>query len=102
MMFDFQVCLFVNEIDPTNAVIYDWQWFVSAAVHAGLSIVRVIRPTVRGFQWQVVLQKRTITNVDEFPTDPQTLTFMCGGGPVSSSSPQRETSNELQDPIQQK
>jgi len=28
MLFDFQVSLFINECDPTNAVIYDWQWLL--------------------------------------------------------------------------
>lgn len=57
MMQEFQVCLFINEIDPTNAVIYDKAWLRGAIRDAGLAIARIVPPAVRGFQWILVLSK---------------------------------------------
>jgi hypothetical protein len=78
MLFDFQVCLYVNEIDPTNAVIYDWQWFLQAVQAAGLSVWKVNRPGLRGYQWEIFLERRTGQSADRFPTDAGTLQYLCG------------------------
>jgi SAM-dependent methyltransferase len=55
MMQDFQNTLFINDIDPTNAVIYDREWLPEAARSAGLLITEAFAPKVRGFQWTLVL-----------------------------------------------
>jgi SAM-dependent methyltransferase len=80
MLFDFQVCLFVNEIDPTNAVIYDWRWLLGAVRDAGLCITRANPALVRGHQWEVFLTKRDENSSDSFPTDPASLHLLCGSG----------------------
>jgi SAM-dependent methyltransferase len=78
MLFDFQVSLFINEIDPTNAVIYDWQWFLQLVRSSGLRVSRTIPPSIPGHQWQIFLQKRTSPgDSDEFPGSPEALRMMC-------------------------
>jgi SAM-dependent methyltransferase len=55
MMQSFQNALFINEVDPTNAVIFDRDWVHSTAAEAGLTIYRIVPPQVRGFQWQLYM-----------------------------------------------
>lgn len=80
MMFDFEVCLYISEADPTNAVIYDWRWFLEAVRAAGLRVKLVVPPVNRGEQWDVFLEKRAAADGDDFPTDPKVLNYMCGTG----------------------
>jgi SAM-dependent methyltransferase len=54
MMQDFQNALFVNEQDPSNAVIFDGRWLVATAAQAGLKLVAARLPKTRGYQWQLV------------------------------------------------
>jgi SAM-dependent methyltransferase len=56
MMQRFQNALFVNENDPSNAVIFDRQWLIEAVADAGLRIVRVTPPSMRGFHWFIDLE----------------------------------------------
>ena len=51
MMQDFQHALYINEIDPTNAVIFEAAWVMSATAAVGLVLRRVVPPSVRGFAW---------------------------------------------------
>jgi SAM-dependent methyltransferase len=53
MMQEFQNALYVNAVDPTNAVIYDKAWLRAAAAAAGLAIGKVTPPTIRGYHWFV-------------------------------------------------
>jgi len=55
MMQESQNALFVNDVDPTNAVIYDRGWLRRTSAEKGLAIWRVEQPDVRGFQWRVWL-----------------------------------------------
>lgn len=55
MMQDFQNVLFINDVDPTNAVIHDRTWLVDTARDAGLVICHATPPAIRGFQWTIVL-----------------------------------------------
>jgi SAM-dependent methyltransferase len=55
MMQDFQNALFINEIDPSNAVIYDREWVRRTVRSAGLVIYSITAPEVRGFQWQLLM-----------------------------------------------
>jgi SAM-dependent methyltransferase len=80
MMFDFQVCLYVNESDPTNAVIYDWRWFLKTIRRVGLRVKAVVPPVTRGEQWEVFLEKRLAADTDDFPTGAEVLNQMCGTG----------------------
>jgi hypothetical protein len=54
MMQPFQNALYINDTDPTNAVIFDRSWLLAAAADAGLVLAGVAPPEVRGFHWTVV------------------------------------------------
>ena len=70
MMQSFQDALYINDTDPTNAVIFDRQWLRRTADNAGLRIVQVLPPAIRGFQWTVVLRHRTTGDPEvELPPD---------------------------------
>jgi hypothetical protein len=56
MVQEFQNALFVNDVDPTKAVIFDQRWLRRKASEVGLVITRVFRPRVRGFQWVVPME----------------------------------------------
>jgi hypothetical protein len=71
MMQEFQNALFINDVDPINAVIFDKTWLRTSASEAGLVITRVVPPPlVRGFQWLVLMQPERpgLSHVD-FPPD---------------------------------
>lgn len=53
MMQDFQNALFINDVDPTNAVIFDRDWFLRQINEVGLVIVGVTPPEFRGFHWYI-------------------------------------------------
>jgi hypothetical protein len=55
MMQTFQNALYINPVDPSNAVLYDRPWLREAVARVGLKIVAVDPPEIRGFQWRVVL-----------------------------------------------
>ena len=56
MLQDFQNALFINEIDPTNAVIFDRGWLLATAAAAGLTLTRAEAPRTRGYQWLLHLR----------------------------------------------
>jgi SAM-dependent methyltransferase len=70
MMQEFQNAIFINHTDPTNAVIFDREWLRRTASRAGLSIVSITPPAVRGFAWIVLMapQRAGLSEV-EFPVD---------------------------------
>jgi SAM-dependent methyltransferase len=53
MMQDFQNALYINHVDPTNAVIFDRQWLQRTARECGLVISNVAAPDVRGYHWSL-------------------------------------------------
>jgi SAM-dependent methyltransferase len=55
MMQDFQNALYINHVDPINAVIFDFSWLRETARDKGLKIINVIPPIIRGFQWFVYM-----------------------------------------------
>jgi SAM-dependent methyltransferase len=56
MMQDFQNALYINDSDPTNAVLFDREWLVGALAARELRI-RVARPPgIRGFQWEMEIE----------------------------------------------
>jgi SAM-dependent methyltransferase len=70
MMQDFQNALYINEFDPSNAVIFDRGWLRDAAREAGLIITEVNQPAVRGFQWHVLMRpSESNTPEAEWPDD---------------------------------
>jgi SAM-dependent methyltransferase len=76
-----QHCLFVNAEDPTNAVIYDWQWFLDAVRSAGLVVSQTVLPAIPGHQWQVFLEKRREASVHNFPRADVAADWFCGAIP---------------------
>jgi SAM-dependent methyltransferase len=56
MMQDFQNALFINESDPSNAVIFDRGWLRKAARDARLTITGVSPPEIKGFQWGIEMR----------------------------------------------
>jgi SAM-dependent methyltransferase len=56
MMQEFQNALYINELDPANAVIFDRRWLVDALGRNGLVITDVEQPEMRGFQWHLAIR----------------------------------------------
>ncbi len=77
MMAWHQVCLFINEADPTNAVIYDWEWLVQAFRDAGLRISAVAVPGVSGHQWRIFIEPRMDDRPDTLPATSELLAGLC-------------------------
>ena len=55
MMQDFQNALYINDVDPSNAVIFDREWLRREARSAGLTIYSVMQPSFRGYQWFLLM-----------------------------------------------
>ena len=55
MMQDFQNALFINDLNPTGAVIFDRAWLRKTAAEAGFRIVAATPPEIRGYQWVLYL-----------------------------------------------
>ena len=85
-----QNCLFVNSDDPTNAVIYDWKWFLGAVASAGLAVKQTALPSVPGHQWQVFLEKRRDGSRDQFPSPEVAAEWLCGANESQRSRYLRE------------
>ena len=51
MMQEFQNALFINDLDPANAVIFDRRWLIDTTDRLGLKLVLATPPPVRGYQW---------------------------------------------------
>lgn len=70
MMQEFQNALFINDTDPTNAVIFDKGWLRGAVEDVGLVATRIVPPDIRGFQWRMYLMKAGPSRITaEFPED---------------------------------
>ena len=57
MLQDFQNALYVNENDPTNAVIFARTWLRAALRERGLVLAGVKPPEVRGFHWTLKIRR---------------------------------------------
>lgn len=70
MMQRFQNTLFINENEPSNAVIYDRGWMREALDECGLCVVRTDPPDIRGFHWWLTMRhKRPGDEAFELPSD---------------------------------
>ncbi len=56
MMQTFQNALYINELDATNAVIFDKTWLKMALKQSGLVLTYAGPPYVRGFQWDLLFE----------------------------------------------
>ncbi len=70
MMQEFQNALFINPIDPTNAVILDVDCLVRMVEHKGMKFTEIQPPSIRGFQWRLhVVQSSNPRPRVDFPVD---------------------------------
>jgi SAM-dependent methyltransferase len=70
MMQEFQNALFINHIDPSNAVVFDYFWLTRKVNKLGMKIVYIAPPAVKGFQWvlHIVPEESHLTEA-KFPED---------------------------------
>jgi SAM-dependent methyltransferase len=69
-MQDFQNALYINEDDPTNAVVYDRAWLRAAAAERDLTIAHARAPEVRGFHtWVYMTPTRAGVEPVDLPPD---------------------------------
>jgi SAM-dependent methyltransferase len=59
MMQEFQNALYINDVDPTNAVIFDRRWLLEAVASLGLKVVAATPPVLRGYQWVLLMTRRS-------------------------------------------
>jgi len=57
MMQRSQNALYINPVDPSNAVIFDREWLLAALSWRGLRVTAAEPPAIRGFQWQLEIQR---------------------------------------------
>lgn len=70
MMHDFQNTLYINIEDPTNATIFDREWLRLSLRKLGLIVVRVVQPSLRGFQWLLYIRRISAGEAEvEIPED---------------------------------
>lgn len=69
MMDDSSNALYVSYTDPSAAVIFDRKWVRDTAKSMGLTIFQVIAPTLRGYQWLVLMTRRKDLPEVELPED---------------------------------
>lgn len=70
MLQDSQNALYVNPVDPSNAVVFDRTWLLRQLRDVGLVATTVVPPAVRGYQWILHLQPRAPGLVEApFPRD---------------------------------
>jgi SAM-dependent methyltransferase len=70
MMQEFQHALYINDVDPTNAVIYDRRWFLETLAELGLKVVVAAPPEVRGYHWVILITHRSHPRPEiELPED---------------------------------
>jgi SAM-dependent methyltransferase len=93
MLFEFQVCLFVNETDPSNAVIYDWRWMLDLLRKHRLRVVHTVPPVVRGHQWEIYIKKNLDNDDHCFPDAAEAKSMMCGSGHASADPTWPATQN---------
>ncbi len=55
MMQEFQNALYINDQDPTNAVIFDRDWVIETARGKGLAVVGARPPSTRGYHWRITM-----------------------------------------------
>jgi len=61
--------LYVSYADPSAAVIFDRKWVRDTARAMGLTIYQVMAPAIRGYQWIVLMTRRTDLPEVELPED---------------------------------
>jgi SAM-dependent methyltransferase len=67
---DFQNALYINLVDPSNAVIFDRDWLLRTTRQLGLVVYAIEPPRMRGWQWRLEMAGRESGVAEvEFPRD---------------------------------
>ena len=82
-----QRCLFSNEVDPSQAVIYDREWFIESVRRIGLAVWRTEPPAIPGHQWTVFLTPGSPGFVDRFPVGDEDAAWLCGATASPMATP---------------
>jgi SAM-dependent methyltransferase len=70
VMQEFQNCLYVNLDDPTQATVYDHQFVARKYAEFGMTIVKILPPAIRGYQWTLLACRKSAGAVEApFPED---------------------------------
>ncbi len=69
MMDDGSNALYVSYTDPSAAVMFDRGWVRDTARSVGLRIFQVIAPSIRGYQWLVLMTRQTDVPEVDLPED---------------------------------
>jgi SAM-dependent methyltransferase len=69
MMDDSSNALYVSYTDPSAAAMFDRKWVRDTARSFGLRIFQVIAPSIRGYQWLVLMTPRKDVSEIELPED---------------------------------
>jgi SAM-dependent methyltransferase len=79
--------LFIDEAAPSEAVVFDREWFLAAVRRVGLSVWRTDPPPIAGHQWTVFLTPRSPDAVDRFPMGEEGAEWLCGATarPIASA-----------------
>jgi SAM-dependent methyltransferase len=85
MMQEWDNALYVQYVDPSAAVIYDRKWVREIARAAGLTIFHAIVPAVRGFQWILLMTRKSDVVEADFP--PETAQRGLARPPVGPKNP---------------
>lgn len=83
-------CLFIDDAAPSEAVIFDREWFLEAVRHAGLTVWRTEPAPLAGYQWTVFLTPRSPDAVDRFPLGEDGAEWVCGATTRPIASPRAE------------
>ena len=82
-----RACLFADESDPSEAVLYDRDWLIETVRGSGLAAWRTDPPAVAGHQWMVFLTLRADNAFDQFPLGEDAAEWLSGATarPIASS-----------------
>jgi len=70
MMQEFQNAIYINDVDPTNAVIFDRRRLLTTIAELGLKLVAATPPNRRGYQWVLLMTRRSHARAEvDLPED---------------------------------
>jgi hypothetical protein len=79
--------LYTSEIDFSQAVLFDREWFLATVRNLGLGVRATLTPAVAGFQWTVLLVKRSPDVEDQFPLGETGAEWVCGASRKPMAEP---------------
>ena len=70
MLQEANAALYVSDVDPSAAVIFDRAWLLETARKNDLGVVHIVPPVIRGYQWVIVMAPRAAGRPEvELPPD---------------------------------